>query len=325
MARPAKADTFGDLDLTEVGRAIRDARLKRGWTVVQLAARSNVSKNQILATESGKNLSLKTLAKLAVPLGLVEIPLVGVRLVAAGGGSINLSAAVEVVERLEAELRTLRQTLAQPVADTTKQNPPRLRGLPRSSSRASDGPASASQKQGDTDRPVRIYLVEDDEEHAAWRERMIDFASRSKELAWREGRHTPAKYKSPLQGEVAAGHGAFLQPVNDEDLRQIPDHYWEKRGARFALRITGDSLVERGILPRDLVFVKPLVGEEPKPESIVIAELDEQIVCKIWRKVKGKPMLYSANPAHSKPIDPSRFAHFAVKGVVVGRSGDTIE
>jgi transcriptional regulator with XRE-family HTH domain len=56
------------------GPALREARLKKGWSQARLARESGVSRNHIAAIEKGANTSLETVRKLAALLDLREVP-----------------------------------------------------------------------------------------------------------------------------------------------------------------------------------------------------------------------------------------------------------
>lgn len=300
-----------------LGQRIRSAREKKGLSQGGLAKAAKVNRSYLSEIENGANFTVDVLARLAAVLGIDEIPIAGRK--QTKDGALRL---VREDESPEIDVRFLSESASR-IASEAQRLLRHVRGGSAMAPKLDVEEQAPSEP--DVARTVRIYLVEDDVENEEWRNRMIDFASRSDELAWREGRHTPAKYHSPLQGNAAAGHGAELLPVDDEDLRQIPDHYWEKHGARFALRIVGDSMIRRRLFDGELVFVRPLLGEEPRRGSVVIAELDDKLVCKVFERMNGKPILRSAGRRPTKPIDPSKFGHFAVRGAVVGHSGEMTE
>lgn len=291
-----------------LGNEIRRAREAKGFSQRDLAARAGVSRKHLSDFENGANVSVEVVGKVARALGLKEVKLGGLRIVESGGETdIDLRFLREAASRISNEAQKLLRHVQGESTSGEGLRP--AASLPQAEDRA------------EVERPVRIYLVEEDKEHTKWRAELKDFASRSDEVEYRTGVHTPAKYRVPVRGTAAAGHGADIQPVDEEDQRQIPDHYWEEKGARDVLRIRGNSLKGRGIVDHDLVYIKPLNGDEPRQRNIVVAEVDDKIVVKVWKKVKGQPFLFSANPKYPNPIDPSKLAHFAVKGVVVGRSG----
>jgi len=88
----------------------------------------------------------------------------------------------------------------------------------------------------------------------------------------------------------------------------------------FGLRVTGDSMVNAGILDRDVVVVR--AQETANNGEIVVARLDDEATVKRFRRMGAKVMLYPENPAY-EPIDVSsqgaEFGQsFAILGLVVG-------
>lgn len=53
-----------------IGRTVREARLKRGWTQDDLAAHAQVSRLSVIRLENGNDISTATLSKVAIALGL---------------------------------------------------------------------------------------------------------------------------------------------------------------------------------------------------------------------------------------------------------------
>ena len=100
----------------------------------------------------------------------------------------------------------------------------------------------------------------------------------------------------PLLGRVAAG-----QPVlatNDLDELVSVSRDWAPRGATFALRVKGDSMVGAAIMPGDTVMVEK--REAGDDGEIVVVLLEEEAVVKRFRKTKRGAFLLSENPAYEK-------------------------
>jgi len=109
-----------------------------------------------------------------------------------------------------------------------------------------------------------------------------------------------------LLGEVQAG---FPSPAEEEliDTLSLDEYLVEKPDATFMLRVTGDSMVDAGIQPGDLVLVEK--GKEAKNYDIVIAEVDEDWTMKYFIKDRDGVRLEPANskyetirPKHSLKI-----------------------
>jgi SOS-response transcriptional repressor LexA len=78
------------------------------------------------------------------------------------------------------------------------------------------------------------------------------------------------------------------------------------------LKVSGDSMIEAGIMPNDFVIVDK--SQKPKNKDIVIAQVDGQWTMKYLIKEKEKYTLMPANPKY-KPIHPKSELYIA--GVVV--------
>jgi repressor LexA len=88
-----------------------------------------------------------------------------------------------------------------------------------------------------------------------------------------------------LLGAVQAG---FPSPAEEEllDTLSLDEFLIERPDATFMLRVTGDSMIEAGIHPGDLVLVEK--GITPQPNDIVIAQVDGEWTMKYFvRDGKG--------------------------------------
>jgi repressor LexA len=83
--------------------------------------------------------------------------------------------------------------------------------------------------------------------------------------------------------------------------------------ATYMLKVTGDSMIEAGILPSDLVLVER--GLEAKDGDIVIAQIDYAWTMKYLRKRGRKVYLEAANKKY-QPFYPTEELHIAA--VVIG-------
>jgi len=94
----------------------------------------------------------------------------------------------------------------------------------------------------------------------------------------------------PLVGEVAAG---FPSPAEEElaDVISFDEYLITKPDASFILTVSGDSMIEAGIMEGDMVIVER--GREPKNGDIVIAEVDGQWTMKYFSR-EGKSIILEA-------------------------------
>lgn len=116
------------------------------------------------------------------------------------------------------------------------------------------------------------------------------------------GRLIPKNLAAPLKflGTVEAG---FPSPAEEELLDRVSLDRWliTNSSATFLLQVSGDSMVNAGILPGDTVLVdRSLV---PKNGDIVVAAVDGAWTMKFFYKEKGRVVLRAANPKYP-PIKP---------------------
>ena len=101
-------------------------------------------------------------------------------------------------------------------------------------------------------------------------------------------------------GTVAAG---FPSPADEEltDTMSLDAYLIANKEATYILKVTGDSMMEAGILPGDLLLVKR--GVTPRDGDIVIAQVDWEWTMKFFRRWGSTVFLEAANKAY-KPIHP---------------------
>ncbi len=106
----------------------------------------------------------------------------------------------------------------------------------------------------------------------------------------------------PLVGSIAAGVPIHAQE-QVEDLIPVPSEMVRNMEHAFLLRVKGDSMSGEGIMPRDLVVVKP---QQTANHGDLVAVLlgDEATVKRINFDPKGTRLMPS-NPAY-EPIEVNR-------------------
>ncbi|MDR3689783.1 MAG: transcriptional repressor LexA [Fimbriimonas sp.] len=103
----------------------------------------------------------------------------------------------------------------------------------------------------------------------------------------------------PLLGSIAAGVPIHAQE-HVEDLIAVPSEMVRNIESAFLLRVKGDSMSGEGIMPRDLVVVKPQITANHG--DLVAALLgDDATVKRLHRDSKGYKLMPS-NPAYD-PIE----------------------
>jgi len=103
----------------------------------------------------------------------------------------------------------------------------------------------------------------------------------------------------PLLGQIAAGTPIAAQE-DVEDMIPVPSEMVRNVENPFLLRVKGDSMIGEGILPRDLVVIKP---QQAASQNELVAVLigDEATVKRYHRDANGVKLM-PANPAYA-PIE----------------------
>ncbi len=109
--------------------------------------------------------------------------------------------------------------------------------------------------------------------------------------------HKPEPRYVPLVGRIAAGE-PILASENIETVLPLPASMFSAENL-FMLEVTGDSMIEAGILDGDIV----IVAQQPiaEPGDIVVALLDDEATVKYFYPHTEAVELRPANP-HIGPI-----------------------
>jgi repressor LexA len=113
-----------------------------------------------------------------------------------------------------------------------------------------------------------------------------------------------------LAGEVCAG----LPASAEQEIRDIVsfDEYLVRNPENsFLLSVTGDSMIEAGIMEKDMVVVES--NREPKNGDIVLAEVDGNWTMKYFRRKGDRVILEAAN---SRYPDIIARADLRIAGVI---------
>ncbi len=122
--------------------------------------------------------------------------------------------------------------------------------------------------------------------------------------------HKPEPRYVPLVGRIAAGE-PILASENIETVLPLPASMFSAENL-FMLEVTGDSMIEAGILDGDIV----IVAQQPiaEPGDIVVALLDDEATVKYFYPHTEAVELRPANPH----IDPIISRDVQIIGQVVG-------
>jgi repressor LexA len=128
-------------------------------------------------------------------------------------------------------------------------------------------------------------------------------------------RGTTGASEVPLLGQVAAGMP--IEALMHEETLAVPDDMLPKRGGpNYALRVTGDSMIDEHIRDGDYVVVHGRQAAENGEMVIALVNGAEATVKKFYRESGGWIRLQPANDT----MPPLRFqeSEVLIQGVVVG-------
>ncbi|MCA8883909.1 MAG: transcriptional repressor LexA [Rhodobacteraceae bacterium] len=121
----------------------------------------------------------------------------------------------------------------------------------------------------------------------------------------------------PLIGKVAAGGPIAAIAEAKQDIT-VPPNFVSGSGAHYALEVDGESMIEAGINPGDVVVIRE--GSQAQPGDIVVAAVRDHDAYNVTLKKyfpRGDQIeLRAANPAFSTLLLPK--AHVEIQGKLVG-------
>lgn len=117
-------------------------------------------------------------------------------------------------------------------------------------------------------------------------------------------------YSVKILGAVEAG---FPSPAEEElaDSISLDQYLITNTAATFLLRVSGESMINAGIHPNDLVLVER--SRSPRNGDIVIARIDGEYTIKRLQRNGQQVVLMPENPTFS-PIIPNQ--DLSIEGVV---------
>jgi len=115
----------------------------------------------------------------------------------------------------------------------------------------------------------------------------------------------------PVVGNVAAGAPILAEQNIEEHILLSPDLAQE---GFFLLRVRGDSMINAGILDRDLVLVRP--QQEATNGTIVVALVDGEATVKRFERGNGHVKLVAENPAYEPIVTTNVSLVGVVRGVI---------
>jgi repressor LexA len=120
----------------------------------------------------------------------------------------------------------------------------------------------------------------------------------------------------PILGKIAAGQPLLAFEDAKESVR-VDRFFLGLNTHVFALRVTGDSMIEAGILDGDFIFVRKQI--KAKPGDIVVAMIEDEATVKYFYPEGDRIRFQPAN-ARLEPIivKKTAFRETQILGVVVG-------
>ena len=118
----------------------------------------------------------------------------------------------------------------------------------------------------------------------------------------------------PLLGRVQAG--SLTTAVEDlEGYITVQSRFAEDE--LFGLRVRGESMIDAGILPDDIVIVRK--QQHADPGQIIVALVDDDATVKRFRRKNGQVVLQPENPQFSSIIVPEAAVTILGKVIEVRR------
>jgi repressor LexA len=115
----------------------------------------------------------------------------------------------------------------------------------------------------------------------------------------------------PLIGQIQAGY-PLLAEQNVETFINVKKSYLKGNSHAFALRVSGESMIDAGIQPGDIALIVPT--QHADNGDIVVALLDDSATLKKFYQVDNYVALLPANPV----FQPIIGRDFSIQGRLIG-------
>lgn len=305
MAGSASRRAPSDSD-REAGRLFRAARERAGLSLKEAAVRAEYSEDSIYRIERGEVWPpYESLLRLAAAYGIMP-----------GDFFANSAASPDLilVEPLLAALRGLpnsaQDELIRHLAAQTRMTRAFMRG-------------AVLEDRSNEPKNVVLFPAPNHEERKEMTDGDMEQLAEIMKLAGAVPRKAARGPEREVRffGRASAGEGIEFFDDIPEEYRQIPQWAWNK-GARGVFKAAGESMIDVGIFPDDIMFVKPT--PEPSNGAIVVCTLNKKVfVKKLKRDERGVPArLESKNPKYTNAIEITVDDEIEFFGEVVGRTGD---
>jgi SOS-response transcriptional repressor LexA len=240
-----------------IGRAIRDARTRKGLTQAELAEAVGLTRQHVNNIEQDRgDVPLRTAVKIAKALGMSNLAIdEGLAL-----RRTDLDAIDSIANQILKDASRLRDAVTQ-----TRDDRGLVRQFPRAAGKKSP-PRRNLLEEPPADAPFRPVRIEVEEE-------------------------VPVT----IVGYVAAGAPIDLLNETHGEFLMVPQSEAPTDPRWVALQARGESMIEFGIYDGDLVYVEPRRGGVAASGEIVIGWLNDGLVIKEWSRKNGVRSLISWN------------------------------
>lgn len=118
----------------------------------------------------------------------------------------------------------------------------------------------------------------------------------------------------PIIGKVAAG-APILAIEHIHNYCDIPHEFFSP-SADFLLEVSGDSMIEAGILDGDLIAVHKT--QQAQKGQIIVARVNDEVTVKRFEKQSDKIILHAENQDYSPIVVQLGVDDFDIEGLYVG-------
>jgi len=123
----------------------------------------------------------------------------------------------------------------------------------------------------------------------------LDYKARSIEI---QKNNQSGLVNIPLLGTIAAGEP--IEAIEERETIRVPKSQLSKSGKHYALRVSGDSMIDEGIFDGDTVIVREQPAVDNGETAVALINGNEVTLKKIYEE-KNRFRLQPANP-RLKPI-----------------------
>lgn len=147
-------------------------------------------------------------------------------------------------------------------------------------------------------------------------------------LAPSEGRYAPLQLTTrakvelgigiPIYGQIAAGRPILAEQTPDDVVPDL-DSLLGKRPGDYLLTVSGDSMIGIGVMPGDLVLIRPTAEVLDGEVAVVLVKGENTATLKRVTRFVDKMLLDSENPDYARMTYP--LDDVLIQGKMIGKIG----